>query len=94
MSVASLRQDIEAIDLEIVELIAKRQGLAARLVPLKRAAGLPIRDDAQRQRVLDRMFHEAVEHKVDPVKVQQIFEILIVMSEERQQGCSGDGNLP
>ncbi|RPJ54337.1 MAG: chorismate mutase [Methanobacteriota archaeon] len=94
MSVAALRQEIEEIDLRIVELIAKRQGLAARLVPLKREAGLPIRDDAQRQHVLDRIFRDAVERKIDPVRVQQIFEILIRMSEERQQGCSGDGNLP
>jgi chorismate mutase len=91
MSVAALRQEIEEIDLQIIELIAKRQGLAVQLAPLKRVAGLPIRDDAQRQRVLERIYNDASEHKVDPVRVRQIFEILIAMSEELQQGCSGDG---
>ena len=94
MSVAALRQEIEEIDCRLVDLIAKRQELAARLAPLKRVAGLPIRDESQRQRVLDRIFLEAVERNIDPMRVKQIFEILIDMSEERQQGCSGDGNLP
>jgi len=35
-----------------------------------------------------------VEAKVDPVSVQKIFGILVEMSEERQQECMGDGNLP
>jgi chorismate mutase len=44
--------------------------------------------------VLTRAFDRAVEAKVNPVSVQQIFHTLVEMSEERQRECQGDGNLP
>jgi chorismate mutase len=94
MSLDGVRQQIMKIDEEIIGLIARRQQLAGRLVPLKHAMGLPIHDGIQKKRVLDHVFDVAVESSVDPTRVQEIFEILIVMSEERQRECSGDGNLP
>ena len=94
MSLDELRGQILEIDEKIIVLIAERQQLAGRLAPLKQAQGLPIHDEIQKARVLDRVFDIAVESSIDPTKVQEIFEILIAMSEERQRECSGDGNLP
>ena len=70
------------------------QQLAAEMAHLKFREGIPIRDPGQREHVLGRAFDRAVESKVDPVSVQRIFGILVEMSEERQQECMGDGNLP
>jgi chorismate mutase len=94
MSIDAVRKEIRKIDHELIDLISRRQNLAARLAPLKHAAGLPIHDEAQKTLVLEHVFNRAVEKNIDPVHVQRIFEILMEMSEERQRGCSGEGNLP
>jgi chorismate mutase len=94
MSLDGVRRQIMEIDESIIRLIHQRQQLAGRLAPLKQAMGLPIHDEVQKTRVLDHVFNLAVESSIDPTRVQEIFEILIEMSEERQRECSGDGNLP
>jgi len=94
MSLDAVRNEIRAIDEKIIDLIAERQNLAAEVARIKREMGLPLRDEAQRRAVLDRVFTYAVETRIDPVAVRRIFEILVEMSEERQRECSGDGNLP
>jgi chorismate mutase len=94
MTLDSVRKQIDEIDARIIRLVAERQGLAGDMARLKFREGIPIRDPGQRERVLERAFDRAVEAKVDPVSVQKIFGILVEMSEERQQECMGDGNLP
>ncbi len=94
MTLESVRKKIDDIDARLVRLIAERQQLAGEMAQLKFRDGIPIRDPGQREHVLDRAFDRAVESKVDPVSVQKIFGILVEMSEERQQECMGDGNLP
>ena len=94
MSLASVREKIDEIDERIIKLIADRQRLAGEMAHLKFREGIPIRDSEQRERVLERAFDRAVESMVDPVSVQKVFDLLVQMSEERQQECMGDGNLP
>jgi chorismate mutase len=93
-TIEHVRAEIAKTDASIIRLIAKRQGLAARMAEVKRRGGLAIHDEKQTAHVLESVFNRAVESKVDPVSVQRVFEILIAMSEERQRECSGDGNLP
>jgi chorismate mutase len=94
MSLESLRAEINGLDAEIIRLIAKRQGLAPKIAKIKIHKGIPIHDDKRTDVVLKQVFDQAVEYKIDPVAVQHIFEILIAMNEDRQRGCSGEGNLP
>jgi chorismate mutase len=94
MTLESVREKIDEIDARIIRLIADRQHHAGEMAHLKFRKGLPIRDLGQRERVLERAFDRAVESKIDPVSVQKVFDILVQMSEERQQECMGDGNLP
>ena len=94
MTLAAMRDEMGAIDKEIIHLIAKRQKIAGKIARLKREEGIPVRDDTQAKAVTARAFDWAVEEKIDPVSVQDIFSILIAMSEERQRECLGEGNLP
>lgn len=94
MSIEPLREEINRIDREIIRLIAKRQALAEKIVRIKNEQGLAIHDEARVQEVLKSSFNYAVEHKINPVYIRKIMEILIEMSEERQRECSGEGNLP
>ncbi|HOB06512.1 MAG TPA: chorismate mutase [Methanoculleus sp.] len=94
MSLDAVRNEIREIDEKIIDLIAERQNLAAEVARIKREMGLPLRDEAQRRVVLDRVFTYAAESRIDPLAVRRVFETLVEMSEERQRECSGDGNLP
>jgi chorismate mutase len=89
-----LRNEIDRIDAEIIDLIGRRQDCAGRIAHLKYVEHLPVRDEARRQTVIDRAFERAVERGVDATAVQQVFELLVGMSEARQHDCQGEGNLP
>jgi chorismate mutase len=94
MTLEKVRADISKTDTEIIRLIAHRQHLAEKIIGIKIKQGLAVHDERRTAHVLDTVFDQAVESKIDPVAVQEIFRILIAMSEERQREYSGDGNLP
>lgn len=94
MSLEKVRAEITRVDTDIIRLIARRQQLAEEIVKIKIHQGLPVHDEHRTVKVLDTVFNQAVESKIDPVAVQDIFRMLIAMSEERQREFSGDGNLP
>jgi chorismate mutase len=94
MSLEKIRADITNGDKEIIRLIAQRQDYARKIAKIKIHEGIPVHDGHRTAEVLESVFELAVEYKIDPVAVQKIFEILITMSEDRQRGFSGEGNLP
>jgi chorismate mutase len=94
MSLETVRAEITRVDTEIIRLIVERQELALQIAQIKMREGIPVHDDKRASDVLMAVFEQAVEKKIDPVAVQKVFAILITMSEERQRGCSGEGNLP
>jgi len=94
MSLDTVRAEISRVDTGIIQLIAERQKLAGKIAQIKVKKSLPIHDEDRAAGVLEAVFEQAVESRIDPVSVQKIFEILIAMSEDRQRECSGDGNLP
>jgi chorismate mutase len=94
MSLDAVRAEISQVDTRIIRLIAERQKLAGKIAQIKIAKGMPIHDQERTENVLESVFEQAVESRIDPVSVQKIFEILIAMSEDRQREYSGDGNLP
>ena len=94
MSLDHVRSEISKLDREIIALIAKRQELAGKVAEIKIREGIAIHDGKQSEKVLATVFDRAVESRIDPVAVQEIFRILIGMSEDRQRGFSGEGNLP
>ena len=94
MPIEALRAEINRIDEQIIDLVARRQQLAARMAQVKMSDGLPIHDERRTHEVLENAFNYAVEKNINPVFVRKIFGILIDMSEEKQRECQGDGNLP
>lgn len=94
MPIAALREEINRIDAQIIALIAERQKIAGKIAQAKFNEGIPIHDEGRTRQVMDEAFNMAVEQKINPVYVKEIFAILVAMSEERQRECSGEGNLP
>ncbi len=93
--IEKVRADIATLDLQIVDLIAKRTDLASRVLQAKRADGLiQINDKRQNEKVLNRAVDLATERNIDAGSVKRIFEILIAMNLDIQHELSGEGNLP
>jgi chorismate mutase len=89
MGLAEHRKEIEEIDSEIIQLIARRLQQVQRVFLAKRASGLEISDPEQETLVLRRAMDSATELGLDAGAVRDIFEILIAMSLEKQKELSG-----
>lgn len=85
MSLAELREEIESIDRELVELIAQRTYVADTIAQVKAAEGLPTVDEAQEQRVMDRAGGNADRFDVDANLVKAIFRLLIELNKVEQR---------
>ena len=93
-TIKEVREQIEQIDSEIMQLIHKRVGMAAKVLEAKKHEKININDPAQNTVVLDRAADAAIELNLDVSAVKEIFDILIRMNIERQQELRGEGNLP
>ncbi|MDF2957649.1 MAG: Chorismate mutase [Candidatus Alkanophagales archaeon MCA70_species_1] len=80
-----IREEIESIDNQIIELIAKRTALAEELLRAKLREGTSIVDEEQRKKVLERVAREASKRGIDAASVTKVFEILITMNENKQK---------
>lgn len=81
----ALRQEIEGVDQEIVELIARRTELARRIGEVKRQAGQPTLDPAREAAVVRRAGRLARDAGVAQEDVRQIFWHLIGLSRRAQE---------
>ncbi len=59
MNIEDWREEIDAVDSEILKLINKRARLAVEVGALKAKAGVPIYDKEREQNVLDRLCEES-----------------------------------
>lgn len=72
MTLDAVRNEIREIDERIIDLVAERQRLAARIARIKQEEGLSIHDPAQRKVVLDRVFTYAVESRIDRSRQERL----------------------
>ena len=80
-----LRREIEEIDRDIVELIARRTYVAGTIADVKDTRGLPTTDEAQEERVMDRAGENAQRFDVDANLVKAIFRLLIELNKIQQR---------
>ncbi len=85
MSLEELREEIQAIDHELVELIARRTYVADTIAEVKAERGLPTTDEEQEQRVMDRAGVNAEQFDVDANLVKAIFRLLIELNKVEQR---------
>jgi len=79
-----LREEIEAVDRSIIELIARRVELAREVGRAKRAAGLPTLDPAREAAVVRRAGQIAREVGIEDEDVRYIFWHLIGLARRAQ----------
>ncbi|RQG90011.1 chorismate mutase [Natrarchaeobius halalkaliphilus] len=85
MALDELREEIETIDREIVELIAQRTYVADTIAQVKEEEGLPTTDESQEQQVMDRAGSNAEQFDVDANLVKAIFRLLIELNKVEQR---------
>ena len=85
MSLDELRQEIEDIDREIVELIARRTYVADTVAAVKAEQDLPTTDEGQEERVMNRAGANAEQFDVDANLVKAIFRLLIELNKVEQR---------
>ncbi len=85
MSLDELREEIEGIDQELVELIARRTYVAYTIADVKEQQNLPTVDESQEQRVMERAGENAEQFDVDANLVKAIFRLLIELNKVEQR---------
>ncbi|WP_418281498.1 chorismate mutase [Halorubrum sp. DTA98] len=85
MTLDELRQEIEDIDHEIVELIARRTYVADTVAQVKAEHDLPTTDESQEVRVMERAGDNAEQFDVDANLVKAIFRLLIELNKVEQR---------
>lgn len=84
-SLDELRREIEDIDRELVELIARRTYVADAVAQVKEEQNLPTTDESQEDRVMKRAGENAKRFEVDANLVKAIFRLLIELNKVHQR---------
>jgi chorismate mutase len=85
MNLDELREEIEEIDRDLVELIARRTYVADTIAEVKLQEDLPTTDEGQEQRVMDRAGENAERFDVESNLVKAIFRLLIELNKVEQR---------
>ncbi|WP_101297645.1 chorismate mutase [Halegenticoccus soli] len=85
MTLDELREEIEEIDRDIVELIARRTYVADTIARVKVERDLPTTDESQEERVMERAGENAERFEVDANLVKAIFRLLIELNKVHQR---------
>lgn len=85
MTLDELRDEIEEIDRELVELIARRTYVADTIARVKDEQNLPTVDEKQEAQVMDRAGENAERFDVDSNLVKAIFRLLIELNKVHQR---------
>jgi len=80
-----VREAIDALDRELVQLIAQRTEVARRIGRIKGARALPVRDAVRERALLEKRRGWAEEEALDPDGVARVFEELMGLSRRSQE---------
>ncbi|MGH1367204.1 MAG: chorismate mutase [Maritimibacter sp.] len=92
-SLAELRAGIDAIDAEIMQLLAERLAYADAVVPLKAAAGIAAAAPSRVQDVINKVRNKAQETGFDPEIAEPMWRVMIeaiIAREQRSLGFEGE----
>jgi chorismate mutase len=82
---AVLREEIELLDRQVVDLVVQRARLAEEAGEMKRVAGLPLLDPVREARVMETAAEAARQAGIPDAEVRQIFRLLIAIARKSQE---------
>ncbi len=80
MNLEKLREQIDAINRELVELFGKRLELAKEIARIKKREKLPILDEARERRQYEALRKLATERGLSPMIIEEMFRLFIEYS--------------
>ena len=86
----TLRDRIDAVDRQIIALLAERLGIVEDVALAKLAAASPFRDREREERLLLRLREHAAAAGVDPHQVERIYRVVMDMSVAHQEATMRD----
>jgi chorismate mutase / prephenate dehydrogenase len=96
MSLDKLRKELEAVDGELMALVARRRELASEIGRVKRSGGVPTRDYNQERLVIERARERAAAHGLPPALADGLMALLIrsslTIQERDRVSARGTGN--
>ncbi len=93
-SMQELRVEIDALDTELVTLLARRAGYIDRAITLKQRENLPARTKDRVAEVLDNVRALAASRDLDPELAADLWHQLIEWSIAREEVVLGDAETP
>lgn len=78
-----LRQEIDKIDSQIVELIEKRMGISKEVGDFKKSNGLPVLDEKREEQVIENRA-AFLKDKSMQGDIREIFSLIMKLSREKQ----------
>ncbi len=85
-----LRAMIDAIDHEVLRLLARRYGLVGEIAAYKRKHGLPIRDFRREHEIIDDRRSRAVPLGLAPDLIESLFRLILWASRDRQAALQAE----
>jgi len=96
MNLKTLRQEIDAINAQIIALFAKRLDVARKIAEVKKQEDLPVHDPKREEEQLNILRKMASQHGVSPAVIEEIFALFVdysklnmkitMQKEERKNG--------
>jgi chorismate mutase/prephenate dehydratase len=86
----SLRDRIEAVDRQIIKLIAERLAIVEDVAEAKLASASPFRDRQREESLITRLRAMAVEAGIDPHQIERMYRVIMDMSVAHQEQAVRD----
>ncbi len=83
--IAPHRKEIDRLNAEIIERLAKRVEVARAIAEVKRRYGRPVVDAARERIVLDQARARAAERRLDPDGAERVFRAIIDVCVEAEE---------
>src|SRR5436190_10040700 len=85
-----LRAMIDAVDREVLQLLARRNAIVSEIAAFKREHRVPIRDRAREQQILSDRCARAAPLGLSPQVIENIFRLVLWASRDRQASLKAE----
>lgn len=83
--IEALRREIDSINNELLELIAKRQDISVQVGAIKAEAGLPLYSHEREAQLLEQFRKDAIGFDLDPDYVEELMNVVLRHSRAAQR---------
>lgn len=90
MSLEELRDRIDAVDRQIIQLFVERLAIVEDVARAKLATASPFRDRPREERLLLKLRERAIEAGIDPHQIERIYRVVMDMSVAHQEATMRD----